>query len=231
MRPLWASSILRVSWTSSTIGKCPRCEAGRTVGTGAPRFSSRSTTGGGVSTRAARHMQGFGRFGRSRRGGGTGAFPALTSIRAKRRQAHERKEADMDENGKRRTMRGGARGDLSPHDEGAGAFSTWLTGDCMEPTLRAGMMGVWVPRIPEVGEIGLYRSPPYGPRTQQLARIRAVDVDGGRVLLTHDNRAYKDDLRPLGKKRAGEGGIMFMGTLVEVYEPVRGVNLKALPEE
>lgn len=101
----------------------------------------------------------------------------------------------------------------------------------MEPTLRAGMMGVWVPRIPEVGEIGLYRSPPYGPRTQQLARIRAVDVDGGRVLLTHDNRAYKDDLRPLGKKRAGEGGIMFMGTLVEVYEPVRGVNLKALPEE
>lgn len=28
-----------------------------------------------------------------------------------------------------------------------------------------------------------------------------------------------------------EGGIMFMGTLVEVYEPVWGVNLKALPEE
>lgn len=27
------------------------------------------------------------------------------------------------------------------------------------------------------------------------------------------------------------GGMMFVGTLVEVYEPVRGVNLKALPEE
>lgn len=120
MRPLWASSILRVSWKSSTIGKCPRCEAGRTVGTGAPRFSSRSTTGGGVSTRAARHMQGFGRFGRSRRGGGTGAFPALTSIRAKRRQAHERKEADMDENGKRRTMRGGCSGRSIPARRGRG---------------------------------------------------------------------------------------------------------------
>ncbi len=75
MRPLWASSILRVSWKSSTIGKCPRCEAGRTVGTGALRFSSRSTTGGGVSTRAARHMWGFGRFGRSLRGGGNGRVP------------------------------------------------------------------------------------------------------------------------------------------------------------
>lgn len=38
-------------------------------------------------------------------------------------------------------------------------------------------------------------------------------------------------MRPLGKKRAGEGGIMFTGMLVEVYEPVGGVNLKALPEE
>ena len=92
-------------------------------------------------------------------------------------------------------------------------------------------MGVWVPRIPEVGEIGLYRLPPYSPRTQRLARIKAFEAEGGRVLLTHDNRAYKDDLRPLGKQRAGEGGIMFVGTLVEVYEPVRGVNLKALPEE
>ena len=101
----------------------------------------------------------------------------------------------------------------------------------MEPTLTAGMMGVWVPRIPEVGEIGLYRLPPYGPRTQRLARIRAVDVEAGRVLLTHDNRAYKDEIRPLGKKRAGEGGIMFLGTLVEVYEPVKCVNLKAIPEE
>ena len=138
----------------------------------------------------------------------------------------------MDENGKRRTIRGGGCSWRSiPHDEGAGAFSTWLTGDCMEPTLRAGMMGVWVPRMPEVGEIGLYRLPPYGPRTQRLARIKAFDVEDGRVLLAHDNRAYKDDLRPLGKKRAGEGGIMFMGTLVEVYEPVWGVNLKALPEE
>ena len=92
-------------------------------------------------------------------------------------------------------------------------------------------MGVWVPRMPEVGEIGLYRLPPYGPRTQRLARIKAFDVEGGRVLLAHDNRTYKDDLRSLGKKRTGESGIMFMGTLVEVYEPVWGVNLKALPEE
>ena len=53
----------------------------------------------------------------------------------------------------------------------------------------------------------------------------------GGVLLTHDNRAYKDEIRPLGKKRAGEGGIMFLGTLVEVYEPVECVNLKAIPEE
>lgn len=163
--------------------------------------------------------------------GGTGAFPALTSMRAKRRQAHERKEADMDENGKRRTMRGGCSGQSIPARRGNGVFSTRLTGDCMEPTLTAGMMGVWVPRIPEVGEIGLYRLPPYSPRTQRLARIKAFEAEGGRVLLTHDNRAYKDDLRPLGKKRAGEGGIMFVGTLVEVYEPVRGVNLKALPEE
>lgn len=177
-------------------------------------------------------MQGFGSSGVPGGEGKRAAFTVLTSIRAKRRQAHERKEADMDESEKRRTMRGGgAQGDLSPHDEGTGAFSTWLTGDCMEPTLTAGMMGVWVPRIPEVGEIGLYRLPPYSPRTQRLARIKAFDVEGGRVLLTHDNRAYKDDLRPLGKKRAGEGGIMFMGTLVEAYEPVRGVNLKALPEE
>lgn len=101
----------------------------------------------------------------------------------------------------------------------------------MEPTLTAGMMGVWVPRIPEVGEIGLYRLPPYSPRTQRLARIKAFEAEGGRVLLTHDNGSYKDDLRPLGKKRAGEVGIMFVGTLVGVYEPVRGVNLKALPEE
>ena len=101
----------------------------------------------------------------------------------------------------------------------------------MEPTLTAGMMGVWVPRIPEVGEIGLYRVPPYSREAQRLARIRAFDVEGGQVLLTHDNRAYKDEMRPLGKKRAGEGAIMFVGTLVEAYEPVRGVNLKALPEE
>ena len=138
----------------------------------------------------------------------------------------------MDEDEKPRTMRGGAaQGELPRHGEGTGAFSTWLTGDCMEPTLTAGMMGVWVPRVPEVGEIGLYRLPPYGPKTQRVARIKAFEAEGGRVLLTHDNRAYKDDLRPLGKKRAGEGGIMFVGTLVEVYEPVRGVNLKALPEE
>lgn len=177
-------------------------------------------------------MQGFGSSGVPGGEGKRAAFTVLTSIRAKRRQAHERKEADMDESEKRRTMRGGgARGDLSPHDEGTGAFSTWLTGDCMEPTLTAGMMGVWVPRMPEVGEIGLYRLPPYSPRTQRLARIKAFEAEGGRVLLTHDNRAYKDDLRPLGMERAGEGGIMFMGTLVEVYEPVRGVNLKALPEE
>lgn len=38
-------------------------------------------------------------------------------------------------------------------------------------------------------------------------------------------------MRPLGKKRAREGGIMFTGTLVKVYEFVGGVNLKALPEE
>lgn len=135
----------------------------------------------------------------------------------------------MDEDEKRRTGGGAVHGGQSRHGEGA--FSTWLTGDCMEPTLTAGMMGVWVPRIPEVGEIGLYRLPPYGPRTQRLARIRAVDVEVGRVLLTHDNRAYKDEIRPLGKKRAGEGGIMFLGTLVEVYEPVECVNLKAIPEE
>lgn len=30
---------------NSAIGKCPRCEAGRAAGTGAPRFSSRSITG------------------------------------------------------------------------------------------------------------------------------------------------------------------------------------------
>lgn len=147
-----------------------------------PAFRLDQQRGGGVSTRAARHMWGFGRFGRSRRGGGTGAFPALTSIRAKRRQAHERKEADMDENGKRRTMRGGGcSGQSIPARRGNGAFSTWLTGDCMEPTLTAGMMGVWVPRIPEVGEIGLYRLPPYSPRTQRLARIKAFEAEGGRV--------------------------------------------------
>lgn len=177
-------------------------------------------------------MHGFGSSGVPGGKGKRAAFTVLTSIRAKRRQAHEREEADMDESEKRRTMRGGgAQGNLSPHDEGTGAFSTWLTGDCMEPTLTAGMIGVWVPRMPEVGEIGLYRLPPYSPRTQRLARIRAVDVEGGRVLLTHDNRAYKDEMKPLGKKRAGEGGIMFLGTLVEVYEPVECVNLKALPEE
>lgn len=176
-------------------------------------------------------MQGFGSSDVPGGEGKRAAFTVLTSIRAKRRQAHEREEADMDESEKRRTMRGGAQGDLSPHDEGTGAFSTWLTGDCMEPTLTAGMMGVWVPRMPEVGEIGLYRSPPYSPKTQRVARIKAFEAEGGRVLLAHDNRAYKDDLRPLGKKRADEGGIMFVGTLVEVYEPVRGVNLKAIPEE
>ena len=177
-------------------------------------------------------MQGFGSSGVPGGEGKRAAFTVLTSIRAKRRQAHERKEADMDENGKRRTMRGGGcSGQSIPARRWNGAFSTWLTGDCMEPTLTAGMMGVWVPRIPEVGEIGLYRLPPYGPKTQRLARIKAFEAEGGRVLLTHDNRAYKDDLRPLGKKRADEGGIMFVGTLVEVYEPVRGVNLKAIPEE
>ena len=177
-------------------------------------------------------MQGFGSSGVPGGEGKRAAFTVLTSIRAKRRQAHERKEADMDESEKRRTMRGGGcSGRSIPARRGYGAFSTRLTGDCMEPTLTAGMMGVWVPRIPEVGEIGLYRLPPYSPRTQRLARIKAFEAEDGRVLLTHDNRAYKDDLRPLGKERAGEGGIMFMGTLVEVYEPVRGVNLKALPEE
>lgn len=110
MRPLWASSILRVSWKSSTIGRCPRCEAGRTVGTGAPRFSFRSIKGGGVSTRATRHMQGFGSSGVPGGKGKRAAFTVLTSIRAKRRQAHEREEADMDESEKRRTMRGGCSG-------------------------------------------------------------------------------------------------------------------------
>lgn len=82
----------------------------------------------------------------------------------------------MDEDEKPRTMRGGAaQGELPRHGEGTGAFSTWLTGDCMEPTLTAGMMGVWVPRVPEVGEIGLYRLPPYGPKTQRVARIKAFE--------------------------------------------------------
>lgn len=90
------------------------------MGTGAPRFLSRSITGGGVSTRAARHMQGFGSSGVPGGEGKRAAFTVLTSIRAKRRQAHERKEADVNESEKRRTMRG-ARGDLSPHDEGTGA--------------------------------------------------------------------------------------------------------------
>lgn len=33
-------------------------------------------------------------------------------------------------------------------------------------------------------------------------------------------------MRPLGKKRAGEGGIMFTGTPVEVYEPVGALTSK-----
>lgn len=181
MRPLWASSILRVSWKSSTIGKCPRCEAGRTVGTGALRFSSRSTTGGGVSTRAARHMWGFGRFGRSLRGGGNGRVPCSnldtgeteTSPREERGRHGRERETPNDA--------GGCSGQSIPARRGNGAFSTWLTGDCMEPTLAAGMMGVWVPRIPEVGEIGLYRLPPYSPRTQRLARIKGFEAEGGRV--------------------------------------------------
>lgn len=63
MRPLWGSPILRASWKSPTIGRCPICEAGRTVGNGrAPLFFS-VDNGGGVSTHAARHMEGFGMFG------------------------------------------------------------------------------------------------------------------------------------------------------------------------
>lgn len=86
------------------------------MGTGAPRFSFRSIKGGGVSTRAVRHMQGFGRFGRSARRSGRATFPDLTSIRAKRKKAHERKEADMDEDEKPRKMRGGGRLRASYHD-------------------------------------------------------------------------------------------------------------------
>lgn len=101
--------------------KMPEMRGGAHCGNGcAPPFAS-INHGGGVSTRAARHVQGFGSSGVPGGEGKRAAFTVLTSIRAKRRQAHERKEADMDESEKRRTMRGGgAQGDLSPHDEGTG---------------------------------------------------------------------------------------------------------------
>ena len=54
MRPLWASSILRASWKSSTIGRCPICEAGRTVGNGcAPLFVSVDSWGRRINPRGA----------------------------------------------------------------------------------------------------------------------------------------------------------------------------------
>lgn len=87
--------------------KMPETKSGAHCGNGcAPLFVS-INHGGGVSTRAARHMQGFGSSGVPGGEGKRAAFTVLTSIRAKRRQAHERKEADMDESDKRRTMRGG----------------------------------------------------------------------------------------------------------------------------
>ena len=74
--------------------KMPETKGGAHCGNGyVPPFVSINREGG-VSTRVARHMWGFGRLGRSQRGGERATFTTLTSIRAKRRQAHERKEAD-----------------------------------------------------------------------------------------------------------------------------------------